>query len=138
MELSDTQAVYFRSKVGKSNPWTDLCLMKNQSHMSNKEKFAANIQRMRELESRTNEDWQSKYYRAMNQEFYTSSSYSAPSAKVEGSSTPIGIATVLKRAKKVRHNPAPAKVYAKYVVINGIPHKRTENGYVALTPAKSK
>ncbi len=138
MELSDTQAVYFRSKVAKSNPWTDLCLMKNQLHMNNKEKFAANIQRMKELESRTNEDWVSKHFRAKSQEFYNTASYSAPSAQVTGSSTPIGIATVLKRAEKVRHNPTPAKAYAKYVVINGIPHKRTENGYVALTPAKSK
>jgi hypothetical protein len=100
---------------------------------NNKEIFAKNAARVKELEALQNVDWQAKYYREKAQEFYTSSSYSAPSAKVAGSTTPIGIANVLKHASKVRHNPAPAKTYAKYVVIDGIPHKRTGDGYKPLS-----
>jgi hypothetical protein len=105
---------------------------------NNKEKFAANIQRMNELQNRESVDWQARYYRQKNQEFYTSSSYIAPSAPEVVKTKKRVVAAALKQSQKVRHNPAAPKPLAKYVVINGIPHKRTENGYVALTAVESK
>jgi hypothetical protein len=105
--------------------------------MNNKQIFTANIQRMNELENKNDVNWNARYYREKNQQFYNSASYSAPSEAVEVEVGKRTIKAAFKRAQKVRHNPEPPKPLSKFVMIGGVPHKRTKDGYVALTP-KSK
>lgn len=95
---------------------------------------AAAYIRLTPAEKREDINWQSKYYRDKQQEFFSSASYEAPSAPKEVECTKAQGLAVIEAAKKVRHN-APRNSYkaTKYVMIGGVPHKLVNGDLVALT-----
>jgi len=95
-------------------------------------------------EQRENTNWNAKVYRDRAQNFFNSASFeaSSPAIKVPLTKTALKktIAAGLVAVAKVRHNNTKAPItIAKFAIIDGIPHKRVNGGFVPLTPAaKSK
>lgn len=82
-------------------------------------------------------NWNAKYYRDKNQAFYTSASYSRPTKPKGETISPVEIATLIKKASKVRHNPAkPQASISSIVLVAGVPHKMRDGKLVPMIPAK--
>lgn len=109
----------------------------------NKQDIAKIAEMNKALEKRENIDWNAKYFREKSEAWKNSINYipsgSAVEIKMKKSEQKKQFKAALEAAKKVRHNPAKPTAQSPFVMINGIPHKRTANGYKAMTPiAESK
>jgi hypothetical protein len=109
----------------------------------NKQEIAKIAERNKEIEKRANTDWNAKYFREKSEAWKNSINYipsgSAVEIKMKKSEQKKQFKAAIEAAKKVRHNPAAKPALAPFVMINGVPHKRTADGYKAMTPiAESK
>lgn len=90
-------------------------------------------------EQRETCNFQARYYRDKQLEFFNTASYEDHSSSVkELDSNPADRAAAIARAAKVRHNtPRNTYVATKYVMVGGVPHKMVNGKLTALT-AQSK